>query len=191
MKGPMALTLAKRLALTGICVVGATFVMGSASAWASTSGGGNGAAAGSSHGNHSAGGSPLSATSNQTTPASTPATVASPVTSAGAATTVTKASVVSAKSSSTTTPTVSFSGGHSAPTPYVPSAEPIYSPIKPATSSDSTSALSTSSGHPVVYQAAVSSLAFSGSDDGPLAIIGGLTVLSGLGLVALSRRTTA
>lgn len=177
MKGPMALTLLKRLALTGMCAVGATFAAGSTAAWASTSGGGNGAAAGSSHhANHPGAGSaaPL-------TPTAAPVQTAS---------TAIKASAVSSNSPSTTAPTVSFSGGHSASTPYVPSAQPIYSPIKPATSG-STSALSTSSGHPVVYRAAVSTLAFSGSDDGPLAIIGGLTVLSGLGLVALSRRTTA
>ena len=149
-------------------------------AWAATGGAGNGAGAASSH--HSAGRNAGSAT------ASAPATTASSSTTSHATSSVSSASFSS--SGSTTTPTVSFSGGHSNPTQYVPSAQPIYSPIKPATSS-AASSFTTSSGHPVVYRAAVSVLAFSGSDDGPLAIIGGLTILSGLGLVALSRRTTA
>jgi hypothetical protein len=112
------------------------------------------------------------------------------ITSVPTATPTAAARLVHASSGGTTTTTTpgteTFSGTRSNPTPYVPSTQPIYVPV-PATTLPPSS--SPSNGLPR-YEAAssASSLAYTGSDIGPLAAVGGGAVLSGLGLVALSRR---
>jgi LPXTG-motif cell wall-anchored protein len=96
----------------------------------------------------------------------------------------------SATTKPTTPGTVTFSGARNNPTPFEPSAQPIYAP-QPVTASPPPA--SPASDPVPRYEAATSAhptsgLAYTGSEAVPISVAGGGAVLTGLALVALSRR---
>lgn len=118
---------------------------------------------------------------------SAPAWAAGGTNAASVSSAVVRSSPTTVSGNSHPAGTETFSGARSS-TPFIPSSQPIYSPPVLVVPSQATTASHSGADTFVAYRAGRSTLAFSGSFDGPIAAVGGLCVLSGLGLVRLSRR---